>query len=85
MIENNIKIDENGYKNIPIYYIAYMMIKDLNWICDDQRFERFVQRSKICSVNPLYFIFDKVNVYFQKNSRNKYLEKVCTNESKEKI
>ena len=44
---NNLKIDERLYKNILIYYIGYETIKD----------------SKIHSVNPLYFIFSKVNGY----------------------
>ena len=29
---NNIKIDEKSYKNIFIYYIGYMMIKDLQCV-----------------------------------------------------
>ena len=28
---NNIKIDERSYKNILIYYIRYMTIKDLKY------------------------------------------------------
>ena len=40
---------------------------------------------KIYSVNPLYFIFNKVNGYFEKINGNKYLTLVPTNESKEKI
>ena len=43
---NNIKIDENSYKNILIYYIGYVTIKkDL----------------KIYCVNRLYLIFGNVN------------------------
>ena len=37
---NNIKIDKKSYKNILIYYIGYVMIKDSKYI-------------KINSVNPL--------------------------------
>ena len=66
---NNIKIDENSYKNILIYYIGYVTIKEY---------------VKICSVNPLYLIFRYVNGYFEING-NKYLTLVPTNESKEKI
>ena len=29
---NNIKIDEKSYKNILIYYIGYVRIKDLNYV-----------------------------------------------------
>ena len=40
---------------------------------------------KINSVNPLYFMFNKMNGYFEENNGNKYLTLVPTNESKEKI
>ena len=43
----NIKINENSYKNILIYYIGHVTIKDSKFI-------------KINTVNPLYFIFSKV-------------------------
>ena len=39
---NNIKTDEKSYKNILIYYIGYVTIKE---------------HVKIYSVNPLYLIF----------------------------
>ena len=65
---NNIKIDENSYKNILIYYIGYVAIKEY---------------IKMYSVNPLYLIFRYVNGYFKKNNGNKYLTLVPTNESKE--
>ena len=41
-------IYEKLYKNIFIYYIGYVTIKDLNYV-------------KINTVNPWYFIFRKVN------------------------
>ena len=69
---NNIKIDKKSYKNILIYYIGYVMIKDSKYI-------------KINSVNPLYLIFDKLNGYFEEINVNKYLRLVPTNEGKEKI
>ena len=47
---NDIKIDEKSYKNILIYYIGYVTIKE------------FV---KIYSVNRLYLIFRNVNGYFE--------------------
>ena len=40
---NKIKIDEKPYKNILIFYIVYVTIKDLRYI-------------KINSINPLYLI-----------------------------
>ena len=67
---NNIKIDEKSYKNILIYYIVCLTIKEyLN----------------IYSVNPLYLTFRYVNGYFEKINGNKYSMLVPTNGSKEKI
>ena len=43
---NNIEIDEKSYKDILIYYIGYVVIKDLKYV-------------KINSVNLLYLIFRK--------------------------
>ena len=48
---NNIKLDEKSYKNILIYYIGYVTIKDSKYV-------------KIYTVNPLYLIFSKMNGYF---------------------
>ena len=69
---NNIKIDEKPYKNILVYYIGYVMVKDLKYL-------------KINSENPLYLIFSNVNGYFEEIERNKYLMLVPPNASKEKI
>ena len=69
---NKIKIDEKSYKNILVYYIGYVTIKDSKYI----KFDR---------VNLLYVIFSKVNGYFEENNENKYLTLVPTNESKEKL
>ena len=68
---NNIKIDKKSYKNVLIYYIGYVRKKYSNYV-------------KVNSVNRLYFIFSKVNGYFQEINKNKYLTIVPTNESKEK-
>ena len=69
---NQIKIDEKLYKDILIYYIVYVTIKDFKYV-------------KINSVNPLFLIFNKVNGYFEEINGNKYLTLVRTNESREKI
>ena len=69
---NYIKIGEKSYKNILIYYIGYVTIKDS-------------KDRKIYSVNALYLVFSKVNGYFEEIDKNKYLMLVRTNESKEKI
>ena len=67
---NKIKTNEKWYKNILIYYIGYLTIKDSKYL-------------KINSVNPLYLIFNKVNGYFEEINKDKYLMLVPTNESKE--
>ena len=69
---NNIKLDENSYKNILIYYIGFVTIKDSKYV-------------EVYSVNPLCLIFRNVNRYFEEINGNKYLTVVSTNESKEKI
>ena len=69
---DNIRIDEKSYKNILIYSIGYVTIKDSKYL-------------KVNSVNPLYFIFNKVNGYFEEINGNKYLTLVPISESKEKI
>ena len=43
-----LKIDKESYKNISIYYIGYITVKD---------------SVKIKSVNPLYIIINEVNGY----------------------
>ena len=45
---NNIKIDDKSYKNIFIYYIGFVTIKDSKCI-------------KVNGVNSLYLFFIKVN------------------------
>ena len=72
MIQIIFKTDEKSDKNILIYYIRYVAIKDSKYV-------------KINSVNPLYLIFSKVNRYFVEINGNKYWTLVPTNESKEKI
>ena len=69
---NNITIDEKSYKNILIYYIAYVTIKYSKYL-------------KVNSVDPLYLIFGKVNGHFEEINGNKHLKLAPINESKEKI
>ena len=57
---NNIKKDKESYKNILIYYIGYVMVKDLRYL-------------KNHSVSPMYLIVEKVNGYIEKSNGNKYL------------
>ena len=66
---NNIKTDEKSYKNILIYYIGCVAIKDSKYV-------------KINSIYHLYLIFNKANEYFEEINRNKYLTLVPTSEKK---
>ena len=61
-----------SHKNILIYYIPYVMIKDSKYI-------------KINSVNHLYLMFNKMNRYLEEINENKFLTLVFTNKSKKKI
>ena len=64
---NKIKIDEKSYKNILIYLIEYVRVKDLRYV----KINRYVK------------IIDKINGHFEKVNVNKYLTLVTTTESKE--
>ena len=67
---NLLKIDKKSYKNIDIYYIGYITVKDSDYV-------------KINSVNPLYLIINEVNGYFEEISGNKYIVLVSTDKNKE--
>ena len=60
------KIDEKLYKDIVIYCIVFVMIKGSKYV-------------KINSVNPLYLIIYKANLFFEEINKNKYLMLVPTN------
>ena len=66
---NNDKMDEKSHKNISIYYIGYVMIKDSKNI-------------KVYSVNRLYLIFRNAIGYFEEINKSKYLMLNPTNKSK---
>ena len=55
-----------SYKNVVIYYFGYISSKNF----------------KNNSVNPLYFIIDKINGYIEENSGNKYFTLVATDKNK---
>ena len=65
-----LKIEKKSYKNIDIYYIGYITMKDTDYV-------------NIHSVNPLYFIIHKAYGYIKKINRNKYLTLVSNNKNKE--
>ena len=49
---NSLKIDKKSYKNIRIYYVGYITMKEFDYV-------------NIQSVNPLYLIIDKVDGYIE--------------------
>ena len=67
---NLLKIDKKLYKNIDIYHIGYITVKDSDYV-------------KINSVNPLYLIINEVDGYFEEINGNKYLTLVSTDKNKE--
>ena len=67
---NLLKIDTNSYKNIDIYYIGYITVKDSDYV-------------KINSVNLLYLMIGKVKGYFKEKNGSKYLIFDSADENKE--
>ena len=57
---NLLKIDKNSYKNIDVYYIGYITMKDSDYV-------------KIKSINPLCLIIREVDRYIKEKNGNKYL------------
>ena len=66
---NLLKIDRKSYKNIDIYYIGYITMKDFDYV-------------KINSVNPLYLIIGEEDGYIEEKKGNKYLTFASTNKNK---
>ena len=67
---NLLKIDKKSYKNIDIYYIGYITVKDS--YC-----------AKINSVNPMYLIISEGDEYIKEENGSKYLVFDSANESNE--
>ena len=65
-----LKIDKKSYKNIGIYYIGYITMKNSDYV-------------KINSVNPLYLIVDEADGYIKEKNGNKHLTFASTDKSKE--
>ena len=57
---NLLKIDKKSYKDIDIYYIGYITVKDSDYV-------------KINSENSLSLMTDKVNGYNEEKNGTKYL------------
>ena len=66
-----LKISKKSYKNIDIYYIGYITIKNI----DDYE--------SIYSVNPLYLRINHAAGYTEEKNGNKYLIFDSVNENKE--
>ena len=70
---NLLKIDKKKYKNIDIYYIGYIPMKDFDYV-------------KINSVNPLYFIINEADgSIIEGKSGDKYLVFASTDKNKQVI
>ena len=67
---NLLKIDKKLYKNIDIYYIGYITVKDSYYV-------------KINSVNPLYLIISEADGYIKEKNGSKYLVFDSANENNE--
>ena len=67
---NLLKIDKKSYKNIDIYYIGYINVKDSHYV-------------KINSVNPLYLIIRLPDGYIKEKNGSKYLVSDSANENNE--
>ena len=65
-----LKIDKKSYKNIGIYYIGYITKKDSKYV-------------DIHSVNPFYFIVDKVDDFTEEKKGNRYLNFAFTDDNSE--
>ena len=63
-----LKIDKTQDKNIDIYYISYITVKDYDYV-------------RINNVNPFYLIISEVNGYIKEKNESKYLVFDSTNEN----
>ena len=66
-----IKIDQNDYNEIDIYYIAYVTVKKID------------NCKNINSVNPLYLMINEMIGHFEEKNENKYLVLDDVDENKE--
>ena len=62
------KTDKNSYKNIDIYYIGYITVKDSDYL-------------KINRVNPVYLIISKIDRCIKEKNGRKYLVFDSANEN----
>ena len=69
---NQIKIGKRSYKNISIYYIGYIPIRNLTYVKNDR-------------VNLLYLIIGKLDGYTEESNGNKYLALGFNNKNKDTL
>ena len=67
---NLLKIDKTLFKNIDIYYIGYITMKDSEYV-------------KTKSINSLHLIISGVDEHFDEKNGNKYLILHSANKNKE--
>ena len=67
---NLLNIDKMSHKNIDIYYIGYITMKDSNYV-------------EINSVNPLYLIIGETDGYREEKNGDKYSNLVSTDKKEE--
>ena len=67
---NLLKIDKKAYKNINIFYIGCITVKDSDYV-------------KINSVNSLYLIINEVDGYIEEINGNKYLTLISLDKNEE--
>ena len=67
---NLLRIDKKSYKNIDIYYIGYITIKDFDYV-------------RINHVHSLYLIIGETGGYIKEKNGNKYLTFASTDKNKE--
>ena len=65
-----LKIDKKSYKNIDIYYIGYIIMKNSDYV-------------KINNVSPLYLVISEVDEYFEEKNGNEYLTFHSADKNKE--
>ena len=67
------KIGKKSYKNLDIYNIGYVKIKNID------------NYESIYSVNPLYLQVNHTSGYIEEKNENKYITFDTTNENKEPL
>ena len=65
-----LKIDKKSYKNIDIYYIGYIIMKNSDFV-------------KTNNVGPLYLVISEVDGYFEEKNGNEYLTFNSADKNKE--